>query len=29
VHDQSFTLATLTHYCRRYHEPETALKDLE
>ena len=24
-----FTLATLTHYYRRYHEPETTLKDLE
>jgi hypothetical protein len=24
-----FTLATLTHYYRRYHEPETKLKDLE
>jgi ferredoxin len=24
-----FTLATLTHYYRRYHEPETMLKDLE
>jgi len=23
-----FTLATLTHYYRRYHEPETTLKDL-
>jgi hypothetical protein len=23
-----FTLATLTHYYRRYHEPETRLKDL-
>lgn len=24
-----FTLATLTHYYRRYHEPETTLKDLQ
>ncbi len=24
-----FTLTTLTHYYRRYHEPETRLKDLE
>jgi hypothetical protein len=24
-----FTLTTPTHYYRRYHEPETALKDLE
>jgi len=24
-----FTLATFTHYYRRYHEPETRLKDLE
>jgi len=23
-----FTLATLTHYYRRYHEPKTQLKDL-
>ena len=23
-----FTLATFTHYYRRYHEPETTLKDL-
>jgi len=23
-----FTHATLTHYYRRYHEPETTLKDL-
>ena len=27
--DRFFTHATLTHYYRRYHEPETTLKDLE